>query len=171
MSLFPQMRDNQPLMLCDFAFVMDLKSKKMVFDLNATWTQVNKHWHQTLTIIQICSFTFPQKVSVGARLTVWSSHETKLYIWKEMSFKVFHFVFISISKLFLRVSIRGFLFLPLDGLFSQIVFLNSTWAELHFWRKPSFSWPLLIKLTLRSHLWWVFSFTINAQAQQDLFVL
>ncbi|XP_023201017.1 probable E3 ubiquitin-protein ligase HERC4 [Xiphophorus maculatus] len=34
-----RMRDNQPLMLCDFAFVMDLKSKKMVFDLNAAWTQ------------------------------------------------------------------------------------------------------------------------------------
>ncbi|XP_054892427.1 probable E3 ubiquitin-protein ligase HERC4 [Poeciliopsis prolifica] len=38
-SLFPQMVDDQPLLLCDFPFVMDLKSKKMVFDTSAAWTQ------------------------------------------------------------------------------------------------------------------------------------
>uniref|UniRef100_A0A3B3Z1X6 HECT domain-containing protein n=1 Tax=Poecilia mexicana TaxID=48701 RepID=A0A3B3Z1X6_9TELE len=64
LSLFPQMGDNQPLLLCDFPFLMDLKSKKTVFDLNTACIQVNKHRHQTLIVIQMYSFTFPQKVSV-----------------------------------------------------------------------------------------------------------
>uniref|UniRef100_A0A3B3U5W4 HECT domain-containing protein n=1 Tax=Poecilia latipinna TaxID=48699 RepID=A0A3B3U5W4_9TELE len=64
LSLSPQMGDNQPLLLCDFPFLMDLKSKKTVFDTNTACIQVNKHRHQTLTIIQMYSFTFPQKVSV-----------------------------------------------------------------------------------------------------------
>lgn len=33
---------DQPLVLCNFPFVMDLKSKKMVFDMNARFMQVTK---------------------------------------------------------------------------------------------------------------------------------
>ncbi|XP_036000989.1 probable E3 ubiquitin-protein ligase HERC4 [Fundulus heteroclitus] len=40
--------DNPPLLLCDFPFIMDLKSKIMVFDMNTQLTQVNKPWSQTL---------------------------------------------------------------------------------------------------------------------------
>lgn len=41
--LFPFQNGNaEPLILCNFPFVMDLQSKKMVFDKNAEYTKVTE---------------------------------------------------------------------------------------------------------------------------------
>lgn len=39
-SLFFQNADDLPVILCKYPFVMDLKSKKLVFDMNSAFTQV-----------------------------------------------------------------------------------------------------------------------------------
>ncbi|CAL9697113.1 unnamed protein product [Knipowitschia caucasica] len=53
-------RCGKPFVLCDYTFLMDLPSKKKVFDLDCTWTQAENQQHQSYLNWFFGLFTSPQ---------------------------------------------------------------------------------------------------------------
>lgn len=43
--------DDEPLILFNFTFLMDLKSKKMAFECDAAYTQVTEAWSLVLKVV------------------------------------------------------------------------------------------------------------------------